>query len=54
MNKTSELMMGEDGIDVDGRWILHIRNNGTKSVRVKESVRSRFADHINKPGKEQT
>lgn len=53
MNNKSELMIGWYTAVVDPRRMLHIRNNGTNSVRASDKARSRFADHTSSFGNEQ-
>jgi len=50
MYRKSEFMIGDESGRVGFRWMLHMRNNGMKSVRARESVRSRFADQMTKRG----
>jgi hypothetical protein len=54
MNNKSELMIGSYTTAEGPRWTLHIKNNGTNSVRASDKARSRLADHTNSFGNEQT
>ena len=54
MNNKSELMIGSYRTVEAPGWTLHIKNNGTNSVRPSDKARSRLADHTSSFGNEQT